>query len=959
MNRNNKFSLVKLVKAIDAFFEKAAKIPILMALFVIGPLLLSIAISGNVDGGMVVLVLLILVAVLYLVFRKVVLDYDAKLAEEIASGTSHFQPELNIGRKKQLMAEFYEQCSKNGYTDMHNEVHSLKAKVIASDLGLHYTDISGFYQKAETCYRQVQEEREALALRKKAANQKYQEELARTSVDGELLVTIIGSKDKIRTYLRPDGSIYSCINSGPKIESRPTFTVHQGGVLQYTYNPSKTVYTGASSGNISMGGFHQTEASYTEKNVKTHTGYIDVTLSHVDFTVISISMSAYTHERFKRDKRFHEFVHGGSIRCTKSSDTADWMVHSALSGGHNIYDTTTLITAAADKKRLPFDVCQDIAMLVRRVVGGYFPPTDEELYSTACKLSEIEASAELLRSIETFQTLSDYKDASERLKTTQKKYEEVLQKEKEQTIIQKEANRKRMRKMAIIAVPVIIVGILLCSWICKRNRYLDAVELMESGEYDRATAAFSKISSFRDSEEKILEIRYLQAEALLDSDSYEEAVLAFQELNGYQDSAERILEARYLQAEDFLNHKLYDKAAESFLAIAEYSDAKARAEEAKQEKEHARLENLYDTAIWYLENQEYDNAIAVLPQLDDLEEISELLKEAIYQEAIGLLDTYNYETASDLFAALAGYKDADAYLERSLFTNVVLTESLERNGKLYSETSCTYSLNCLTEKTQVFSKTHPEYTRNLDTYQEIYSYDEEMRPINYKTFQNGKPVKVECYGYDPDGILIWSTEEFKTDSGETGSDFSHKYLYNEEGLPVRKLIFFNLYARGDDYICVDYTYDAQKNICRAEISRQSNAYHRVLDRDITYNEAGQVISFKYNTDLPVEAEWDEIQQLFSLPYTSQQATLSNFLDDVTYEYNASGKLVRQTVNSAYNGEKTTTYEYDEAGLKIREVSEILLNDIQSTETKTFQYGQVENYPGAFERIGHIASEPVA
>ena len=44
--------------------------------------------------------------------------------------------------------EFYSECQKNGYTDMKDKTQSLKAKVIASDLGLNYSKIGSLYEEA-------------------------------------------------------------------------------------------------------------------------------------------------------------------------------------------------------------------------------------------------------------------------------------------------------------------------------------------------------------------------------------------------------------------------------------------------------------------------------------------------------------------------------------------------------------------------------------------------------------------------------------------------------------------------------------------------------------------------------------------------------------------------------------------------------------------------------------------
>ena len=40
-------------------------------------------------------------------------------------------------KKTQDMAQFYNECQNKGYTDMQDETQSLKAKVIAMDLGLN------------------------------------------------------------------------------------------------------------------------------------------------------------------------------------------------------------------------------------------------------------------------------------------------------------------------------------------------------------------------------------------------------------------------------------------------------------------------------------------------------------------------------------------------------------------------------------------------------------------------------------------------------------------------------------------------------------------------------------------------------------------------------------------------------------------------------------------------------
>ena len=93
-------------------------------------------------------------------------------------------------KKIQLMAQFYEQCKNKGYTNMRDDTQSLKAKVIATDLGLRYGNIVEFYEKAAQCYRQIQEEEKSEAEKRRIREREERAERERLAVNGSLLVTI-------------------------------------------------------------------------------------------------------------------------------------------------------------------------------------------------------------------------------------------------------------------------------------------------------------------------------------------------------------------------------------------------------------------------------------------------------------------------------------------------------------------------------------------------------------------------------------------------------------------------------------------------------------------------------------------------------------------------------------------------------------------------------------------------
>ena len=408
--------------------------------------------------------------------------------------------------KTQLMAQFYEQCRKQKYTNMHDEKQSLKAKVIATDLGLRYGNIIEFYEKAAQCYQQVQKEKAEEAERLRVQKQEERAEEARRAVNGTLLVTMAESGTALKVYLRPDGTTYCTVNDGRRIEGIPSVTVNKGGTLLYTYHPSETVFTGASVGGIMMGGTHQTEAYYTERVAKSEKGLVKASIGGTEVSVIWITMSDYTQERFKRDAQFKALVKNGRIKCLQDSEIADSIINSALRGSGDVYNRLSRLTIAADEKRLPYETCKEIANLLGRVIYGNFPPTDAEFYEHAKELANADSSKELLRAIETFRKIADYRDAAHQIDRVQKKYEAVLQSEKEQAILVKEANQKRNRKIAMILGPVIcaaIAAVLLFTLvIIPNNKYNAAAALAESGETVKAMFEFGKLGGYKDARER-------------------------------------------------------------------------------------------------------------------------------------------------------------------------------------------------------------------------------------------------------------------------------------------------------------------------------------------------------------------------------------------------------------------------------------------------------------------------
>lgn len=161
------------------------------------------------------------------------------------------------------------------------------------------------------------------------------------------------------------------------------------------------------------------------------------------------------------------------------------------------------------------------------------------------------------------------------------------------------ANAKKFTKLALIIVPILVVGILLSTALyeqAKTNRekaaqlehYNSAIKLLEDEQYDEAIAAFTKLGEYRDSAQQLLSARqkknvaadYADAKALMDQGSYLQAHEGFIALGEYKDSPDLALECEYqeilsvLAGDSKLSYaEAQNKAYEWFSAHTGYKDS--------------------------------------------------------------------------------------------------------------------------------------------------------------------------------------------------------------------------------------------------------------------------------------------------------------------------------------------------------------------------------------------------
>ena len=534
--------------------------------------------------------------------------------------------------KEEKLYTFYKQCQEKNYTDMSDETQALKAKVFAMDLKLRYSDISALYKEAGAVYNAVEE-------RNRIEKEKADALAAKQAVQGKLFLSVTGSgnNSNVTVHRRPDGSVYSVFNN-QKIEGIPSFSAERGGVLTYTYHPSKTIFTGASSGGIAMGGFHQTEAYTTESSAQTGKGSVVMQMGDQRITVDLVTIDDEIADKFKRDSRFRTICWNNKITCydvsstSMANDLAKMAIQRRHSAGGSYETLMTGLSMAADMRKLPYDKCCTIAEYLGAFVNADYPESDEVLYNRAIEFSEAENSDTLKKAYELFDLISDYKDSKNKGLETKEKYEEVLQREKEQKVIEKERTQKKRNKVLKVAIPlaaVMAAAVFFGKYMHKQTIYNNAVQAEQMQNYEQAKRLYEEIPDFKDARTKAdaceVEMQNMQKQAVYDeavskmsSGEYDEAIRIFTELGDFGASKEMKKQAENLSSYDtgikLLKEGKYADAQEVFENLGSFQDAEDKADEAK----NLSYDNILNTeAIELMSEERYAEAARILEDLSE------------------------------------------------------------------------------------------------------------------------------------------------------------------------------------------------------------------------------------------------------------------------------------------------------------------------------------------------------
>lgn len=542
--------------------------------------------------------------------------------------------------ENEKLALFYKECMEKGYSDMSDPKQALKAKVIATDRELQYgNSIEQLYQRAKTVY----EEREAERI---AEEQRLAEEARRCAVPGEELVKLHSIYAVISVFKRPDGSIYCTTNKAPKtkIEGRPEVHFESSSVTMYTYHPAETNITMASKGGFTSGQVWQTEPTVTPHSVNNGKAYLEVSINGESWEISKITVSSLVMESFKRYPCREDFLKQGlavgEIKCHKDTSTAaldSAFVKAALQ--RDSFKAGSYASMAADEKRLPSYEVAVIADLLHRILDGPWPENDEQAYEHGKKLIVSDKSSEILEGINLLKEIDEKhprkKSAEKLIEEHKERYEEVLQAEKEAAVLKREEKERKQKKVVSIAASIVCVciaiAILLTQVIIPKQKYNNAMSLINAGEYDSAYAILEEIGNT----EAIAENKYDRAMDAIDAGDYDFAYTLLEEIGN----------------DEAIEANKYDRAME-LIGARDYEAAYALLEEIGDTE--TIQSSKYDRAMEQISAGDYDSAYALLKEIGNKEAIAANK----YDRAMERIDAKDYEAALELLDGVE-YKDSE------------------------------------------------------------------------------------------------------------------------------------------------------------------------------------------------------------------------------------------------------------------------------------------------------------
>ncbi len=177
-----------------------------------------------------------------------------------------------------------------------------------------------------------------------------------------------------------------------------------------------------------------------------------------------------------------------------------------------------------------------------------------------------------------------------------------------------------------------------------KDKYDDALKLLQEGKLTEASAIFTELDKYQDSQQYI---KFIKARQWLESGDFEAAFQTLTSLGDFRE-AQVLLEEHYQQGLTWMQENSLDKAITRFENLRDYS-------ESTDYLTYARAKQALET------DKDYWAGFTVLKRQANFSPADALLT-GYYEQAIDMLNGKNLQDALPIFTALEDYKDSRDYL---------------------------------------------------------------------------------------------------------------------------------------------------------------------------------------------------------------------------------------------------------------------------------------------------------
>lgn len=481
------------------------------------------------------------------------------------------------------------------------------------------------------------------------------------------------NNETVRELKKKELSKYAELKSGGILEIKKVtkkvvdnIAMKDAHNVNIAYDPVKLHIGAVSVGGVVSGGAYTTGGKNYVSSIE-KSGQVDLTF--LDETVFEICFPSEFKSIAKQTEVKRYLKKNGNISARSNTKLTEVEMRQFLMEVEN-YGMSNLVNKSAPS----VEQCKCI-------IDFLYSCYVEETYNDALELSNTKTADSLKESINKFELIIEYKDSKQLVEHVRKEYETILQKEKDIVLNEesgKQDNKRRSMISALMVATFVVLGIVLFSYIIPLNKYNNAIEDRNKGDYEAAIDKLSGISNYKDSSELLVETYYEWGLKLYEELDYEEASIAFANAIDYMNSNELFYECQLNIALKLTENKNISEAEKIYKDILNNATNASTKKEAygqygllliSQERWLEAidvLENVkddYDDELYLamgkqaFDTSDWKEAVLNFEKVKDKKNISNLLNEAYFRyvtgdyripidEAISILRKVNDNTTS-------------------------------------------------------------------------------------------------------------------------------------------------------------------------------------------------------------------------------------------------------------------------------------------------------------------------